>query len=219
MQTDFIKANDLILFQGDSITDTDRRREASDINNRAGLGSGYALMAASQLAADRVTDNLRFLNRGISGNRVVDLFARWTVDALNLKPNVISILIGVNDTWHRYNYQNGVPVPKYERVYREILTETRATLPEVKLVLCEPFDLRCGVVTEEWVIEVNQRREAVAKLAAEFGARHVPFQSMFDAACQKAPPEYWASDGVHPTGAGHLIMAREWLRAVGHLNT
>lgn len=216
MQPTLIDPNDLVLFQGDSITDADRKRDAEDANNRVGLGSGYALMAASQLLADRPSDNLRVLNRGISGNRVVDLFARWRHDTLNLQPNAISILIGVNDTWHEFNNRNGVHIPKYERVYRDILTETKAALPNVKFVLCEPFVLPCGVVTNDWVAEIDQRREVVAKLASEFGAVLVRFQAMFDEAMRKAPASYWAFDGVHPTGAGHMIMAREWLRAVGH---
>jgi lysophospholipase L1-like esterase len=216
MQTSLIEPNDLILFQGDSITDTGRNREANGINIHHGLGNGYVQIAASMLLADRPSDNLRFLNRGISGHRVVDLFARWKVDTLNLQPNVLSILIGVNDTWHRFNYNNGVPVPKYERVYRDILAETKETLPKVKLVLCEPFVLPCGVVTDEWVAEINQRRKIVKNLAAEFGAVFVPFQSMFDQAQKQAPAPYWAEDGVHPTSAGHMIMARAWLQAVGH---
>jgi lysophospholipase L1-like esterase len=216
MKTSLIRTNDLILFQGDSITDADRKRDADDVNNRAGLGSGYALMAAAQLMADCPSENLRVLNRGISGNRVVDLFARWRVDALNHQPNVVSILIGVNDTWHEFNNRNGVPVAKYERVYREILAETRDALPGVRFVLCEPFVLPCGVVTDGWVSEINQRREVVGKLAVEFGAVLVPFQAVFDRAMQQAPATYWARDGVHPTGAGHMIMARAWLREVGH---
>lgn len=207
-----IKPNSTILFQGDSITDCGRDRNATGANT--GLGQGYALMAAAALLADRPADKLQVFNRGISGNRIVDLYARIKADVINLKPDVLSVLIGVNDTWHEFGGKNGVAVPKYERVYREFLTEVRAALPAVRFVLCEPFVLNCGVVTTEWVAEMDQRRAVVKKLAGEFAATFVPFQTMFDAAVQQAPPSYWAGDGVHPTAAGHARMAREWLKCV-----
>jgi lysophospholipase L1-like esterase len=209
-----IPKNSTILFQGDSITDCARKRDASATpNNLEGLGQGYAMMAAAELLSTRPADSLRVFNRGISGNRVVDLYARIQSDILNLKPDFLSILIGVNDTWHGKNpdWSNGVAIPKYERIYRDLLNEVREALPNVKLVLCEPFLLRCGVVRDDWVEEIDQRCAVVAKLSKEFGAVLVPFQSMFDAAVKLAPPEYWAADGVHPSAAGHLLMAKCWL--------
>ena len=209
-----IPKNSIILFQGDSITDCGRNREAAGTpNDLCGLGQGYAMMAAAELLSTRPTDGLRVFNRGISGNRVVDLYARIQGDILNLKPDVLSILIGVNDTWHGKNpdWSNGVAIPKYERIYRDLLSEVREALPNVKFVLCEPFVLRCGVVRDDWVEEIDERRAVVAKLAKEFGAVLVPFQSMFDDAVKLAPPEYWAADGVHPSAAGHLLMAKCWL--------
>jgi lysophospholipase L1-like esterase len=140
--------------------------------------------------------------------RIIDLYARILSDTINLKPDLLSILIGVNDTWHGKQHSNGVPVPKYARVYREFLSEARAALPGVKFVLCEPFVLRCGVVGDDWIEEIDQRREVVAELSREFDAVLVPFQSVFDAAVKTAPPEYWAADGVHPSAAGHLLMAK-----------
>jgi len=208
-----IKPGSTTLFQGDSITDTGRNRE--DTSNGTGpLGSGYAMMIASQQLASRPTEKLKFLNRGISGNRVVDLYARIKSDVINLKPNLMSVLIGVNDTWHEFGSRNGVPVPKYERVYRDFLNEVRAELPAIQYVLCEPFVLKCGVVTADWVAEIDQRRAVVKKLAGEFNAVFVPFQEMFDAAVKLAPPEYWAGDGVHPSAAGHQLMAQTWQTAV-----
>lgn len=208
-----IHARDVVLFQGDSITDCGRSREANAVN--AGLGGGYVgFIAARQLAA-RPADTLTFLNRGISGNRIVDLYARIKADTINLKPQVLSVLIGVNDTWHEFGSQNGVAVPKYERVYGAFLSEVREALPKVRLVLCEPFVLTCGVVTEAWVAEMDQRRAVVRKLARTFKAVFVPFQAMFDAAVKEAPPAYWAGDGVHPSLAGHDRMAQAWLKAVG----
>ena len=207
-----IREKDLILFQGDSITDCGRPRDFNGING--GLGNGYALMVAAELLSTRPTDNLRFVNRGVSGNRIVDLYARIKADVINLHPQMLSVLIGVNDTWHEFGGQNGVSIPKYERIYRDFLNETLTDLPRVRFVLCEPFVLSCGVVTTAWVAEIQQRREVVKALAREFAAVFVPFQEEFDQAVKLAPPEYWASDGVHPTAAGHMLMANAWLNAV-----
>ena len=215
-----ITKNSTILFQGDSITDCGRNRDAAGTPNYlSGLGQGYAMMAAAELLSTRPADGLRVFNRGISGNRVVDLYARIQGDILNLKPDVLSILIGVNDTWHGKNpdWSNGVAIPKYERIYRDLLNEVREALPNVKFVLCEPFVLRCGVVRDDWGEEIDERRAVVAKLSKEFGAVLVPFQSMFDDAVNLAPPEYWAADGVHPSAAGHLLMAKCWLERMAGL--
>lgn len=213
-----IKPNSLILFQGDSITDAGRNRENELPNNPQALGSGYPNLIAAQLLQSQPADDLQFLNRGISGNRVVDLYARWKSDALNLKPDVISILIGVNDTWHEFGSQNGVEVDRYETVYRMLLNFTKEKLPDVTLVLCAPFVLRCGVVTEEWLVEMAQRQAVVSRLAEEFGAIHVPSQTAFNEAVETAPPSYWAADGVHPTPAGHQVLANTWLDAVYHVD-
>ena len=183
-----IQTNELILFQGDSITDCRRDREnAGTVNDLHGLGAGYAMMVAAELLSGRPGGGLQFLNRGISGNRSVDLYARIKSDFINLHPTLASILIGVNDTWLEQRGGNGVSVPKYERICRALLGE---------------------------VVEVNQRRAVVAQLAGEFRATLVPFQSLFDEAVEKAPPDYWALDGVHPTAAGHMLMAKCWLRHV-----
>lgn len=207
-----IPNNSTILFQGDSITDCGRNCEAGATpNDLGGLGQGYAMMAAAELLGTRPADGLRVFNRGISGNRIVDLDARIKSDIIHLKPDVLSILIGVNDTWHGKVRDNGASLPKYERVYRDLLNEVREVLPGVKFVLCEPFVLRCGVVGEDWVGEIDLRRAVVAKLAKEFRAVLVPFQFLFDEAVKLAPPEHWAPDGVHPSAAGHYLMAKCWL--------
>ena len=210
-----IKANDTILFQGDSITDCRRDRDnAQTPNDLHGLGSGYAKIVAAEMLCNRPEAGLQFLNRGISGNRSVDLYARIKADLINLKPDVVSILIGVNDTWHEKRGGNGVSVPKYERLLRDLLTEVREALPGVRFVLCDPFVLPCGVVTEDWISEVAERREVISRLARDFQAVHVPFQSEFNKAMESAPAAYWAHDGVHPTAAGHMLMAKCWLRNV-----
>lgn len=212
-----IQVNDVVLFQGDSITDTDRSRDNQAANDPAGLGRGYVFYAAGLLHEALPRANLAVHNRGIGGDRVTDLQERWQVDTLDLKPNVLSVLIGVNDTWHGISSgisANGVPLGRYERVYRQILTEAKDRRPGLKLVLCEPFVLSCGVVDDFWFPEFTQRRDIVKKLADEFGAVFVPFQSAFDKALDRATPEAWAADGVHPTLAGHMLLAKTWMAAV-----
>jgi lysophospholipase L1-like esterase len=204
----------VILFQGDSITDTQRNRDIAQPNNGSALGTGYANQIASTLLRQYPTHGLQFYNRGISGNRVVDLYARWRIDAINLRPTIISILIGVNDTWHGFASNNGVEVKRYAEVYRKLLEYTRQQLPAVRLILCEPFVLPCGVVQPAWQEEMAQRRQIVKELAVDFSADFVPFQSQFDQVADTPSPEYWLHDGVHPTPAGHRLMAECWLQTV-----
>jgi len=214
LMSTLIAPHSVVLFQGDSITDCGRSREEDSTNEIHFLGNGgYVCMSAASLLADRPSDGLCIHNRGVAGDRIVDLYARVLRDTINLKPDVLSVLIGVNDTWHGFN-NNGIPIPKFERIYRDYLNEVRESLPNIRLVLCEPFVLRCGVVTDDWVTEMDLRREVVRRLVSDYAATFVPFQGLFDEAVKKAPAEYWASDGVHPSAAGHCLMARAWLDAV-----
>lgn len=201
----------LILFQGDSITDCGRTGSG---NPAESLGTGYPFFITARLRADRLGEEIDTVNRGISGNRVVDLYARWKIDALNWKPDVLSILIGVNDTWHEFGSQNGVEVPRYAEFYRRLIEWTKETLPACKLVLCEPFVLETGVVLPSWVAEMDQRRAVTKALAEEYKTVFVPFQSMFTAAAKQAGnPAKLLGDGVHPTPCGHQLMADAWLKA------
>ncbi len=196
-----------ILFQGDSITDGNRGRSA-DPNHI--LGHGYAFIIAAKYGAAFPERNLVFINRGISGNKVTDLEARWQIDTLDLKPDVLSILIGVNDN-------NNVPFDQYEMIYDKLLTDTTTANPNIHLVLCEPFSLPVGGVKdrwEAWFAGIKKRQEIVAKLAKKHHAALVRFQKVFDDACKRAPAEYWIWDGIHPTYSGHQLMAEEWVRTV-----
>ena len=184
--------NSRILFQGDSITDGNRGRSA-DPNHI--LGHGYAFIIAAKYGAVFPERNYLFMNRGISGNKVADLQARWQRDTLDLKPDYLSILIGVNDN-------STVPLEKYEQIYDTLLTETEAALPHIRIVLCEPFTLPVGRVKENWESwssGIKERQKIVVRLAEKHHAALVRFQGMFDAACKRAPAEYWIWDGVHPT--------------------
>jgi lysophospholipase L1-like esterase len=200
-----------VLFQGDSITDADRDRDhAAEPNVQPALGEGYAWFAASGMLTAAPNSGLRVWNRGVSGHKVFQLAERWQKDCLDLAPDVLSILIGVNDIWHSKsgNYQGTVEI--YERDYDALLTRTLQALPKVQLVVCEPFVLRCGAVQDSWFPEFDQYRAAARRVADHHGARFVPFQAMFDAAIAYAPPEHWAKDGVHPSAAGASLMAQTW---------
>ena len=211
-----IQAGDTILFQGDSITDAGRDKSIVDQpNSQPAFGNGYAWLAACGLLVDRPGEELAVYNRGISGNKVFQLAERWDVDCLELQPDVLSILIGVNDIWHARGGGYDGTAEVYERDYHALLKRTRTALPDVKLVICEPFVLRCGAVDDSWFPEFDAYRAAAARVAQEHDATWVGFQTMFDEAVRYAPPEHWAGDGVHPTGAGSALMAQAWLRAVG----
>jgi lysophospholipase L1-like esterase len=197
-----------ILFQGDSITDGNRGR-GPDLNHVH--GHGYVYLIAARNGAGAPSQNTTFLNRGVSGNTVLDLSKRWAKDTLELKPDVLSVLIGVNDS------SKGVPPETFEKTYDELLTAARAANPKLRLVLCEPFLGASGPAIDK----SPGRRERLAllvpvvrRLAEKHGATLVDFQKVFDEALLRTPSSYWIWDGVHPTTAGHQLMADEWERVV-----
>lgn len=207
----------VILFQGDSITDAGRDKAAEgNANDGRMFGRGYPHHIAGGLLADHANLGLKIYNRGISGNKVPDLDARWQKDCLDLKPNILSILIGVNDLWHKLNGRYDGTPEAYRDGYAALLEKTRAALPDVSLVICEPFVLRCGAVNDDWFPEFETRRAHAEEVAKKAGAIWVPFQKKFDeAVAAGTEPAYWAHDGVHPSVAGHALMARTWREAVG----
>ncbi|RLS53310.1 MAG: lysophospholipase [Planctomycetota bacterium] len=208
-----VHPGDVVLFQGDSITDTGRSRDkAAEPNNQAALGNGYAFMAAANLLTN--TPDLKVFNRGISGHKVFQLADRWQADCLDLQPNVLSILIGVNDIWHKRNGKYDGTVEVYERDYNTLLERTVKAMPQVKLVICEPFVLRCGAIDDSWFPEFDGYRAAAKRVAEKAKAVFVPFHSMFEAAVKLASPEHWAKDGVHPSPYGAALMAHAWTQAV-----
>jgi lysophospholipase L1-like esterase len=211
-----IEKGDVVLFQGDSITDAGRSREkAGEPNVREALGNGYAWLAASQLLVDRPDDELQIFNRGISGHKVPQLADRWDRDCFDLKPDVLSILIGVNDIWHGLNGRYDGTPESYEKGYLALVERTLDELPDLRLIVCEPFVLRCGAVDDKWFPEFDAYRASAKKVADAFAATFVPFQSMFDEAAKIAPAEHWAGDGVHPSASGAALMAHTWRRAAG----
>lgn len=210
-----LKPGVTLLFQGDSITDAGRSREAAgEANSQPALGNGYAWLAASQLLVDRPGDGMKIFNRGISGNRVPDLAARWQAECIDLEPNVLSILIGVNDIWRTFDSGDKGTAEIYEEGYHALIKQTKAALPEATLVICEPFVLRCGAVKDDWLPKFDGYRAGAKRVAEQAGAIFVPFQTMFDEASKIAPAERWAKDGVHPSADGAALMAHTWRRVV-----
>lgn len=204
----WLEQGDIVLFQGDSITDATRIRE-----NANDLGKGYALMAAAQFSAKFPEKQVTFLNRGNSGNRVPDLLGRWQQDCLDLKPNLVSIYIGINDTWRRYDRNEPTSTEQFRTGYRQLLDQTAST--GAKLLLIEPFVLPVPEDRKLWREDLDPKIDVVRELAREFGARLLCLDGLFAQASTRADSAFWAHDGVHPTPAGHALIANEWLKVVG----
>ena len=206
-----LKKEGIILFQGDSITDAGRKRDKNDPNNSAALGSGYALMAASGLLRKNADKNLKIYNKGISGNKVFQLAERWDSDCFAIKPDVLSILVGVNDYWHTLNHDYKGTVQTYRDDYNKLLDRTRQQLPDVQLIIGEPFAVKgVSAVDDKWYPAFDEYRAAADQHQAIF----IPYQAIFDKALQSAPGSYWTGDGVHPSVAGAQLMAEAWLQCV-----
>lgn len=211
-----LRKDDVILFQGDSITDAGRNRDESAFNNTRALGSGYALLASSKLLNDHAGKDLRIANRGISGNKVYQLAERWEQDCLELKPSVLSILIGVNDFWHMLNGKYDGTIETYRNDFNALLQRTKEKLPDVKLIIGEPFAVTgTKSVDASWFPRFDEYRAAAREIADQFDAVFIPYQSIFEKAAKTAPAVYWTHDGVHPSLAGSQLMAEAWLRAIG----
>ena len=190
--------NAVILFQGDSIADGNRGRNADPHHV---MGHGYAFIIAAKYGSMLAERNLTFLNRGVGGNRVSHLRDRWQNDTLDLKPDLLSILIGINDA------NGGVSARDYEERYDQLLATTVAALPNVKLVICEPFRLPVND-------QVKAFQDIASRLATKYHAPLVRFQRIFEEANQRVGGKYWIWDAVHPTYSGHQLMADEWVRTV-----
>lgn len=206
-----------ILFQGDSITDCSRNRD-----NIASMGTGYAFLVKSQLGCEHPGE-YEFINKGISGNRIVDVYARIKQDIINLKPDYMSLLMGVNDVWHELNgWGNGVSAEKFEQIYDMLIAEILQALPELKIMILAPFVLEASATTaaeeepgrwDYFRTEVPLRAAAAKRVAQKYGLPFVTLQDKFDEACKQAPASYWLGDGVHPTPMGHWVIKNEWIKA------
>lgn len=207
-----LRDGDTVLFQGDSITNAFRRPE--EINTAYQMGAGYALLVAAHLQATRPRARLTFCNRAISGEGIVALGVRWVEDTLALRPDMLSLLVGINDVANAAGTARpDIAAGAFAGAYDRLLGDTRDALPDVRLVLVPPFALPCGIVTDAWLPHLRTHQAAVVELAERHGATLVDAQSAFDAACHDAPSEYWMYDGIHPTAAGHGLLARVWMDA------
>ncbi len=206
----FFRSGQTILFQGDSITDCGRERD--DPNS---LGNGYVAQIAALFTAGHPDRAVTFLNRGVSGDRVKDLKRRWVPDCLALKPDWLTVFVGINDVWRRYDGNDPTTVEAFRHDYRDILKMAKTA--GIRLILMEPFVVPVPDDRKAWREDLDPKIEAVRDLATEFGALLIPLDGLFAEACQGRPPAEWAADGVHPTAAGHALIAKAWLSAVGGL--
>lgn len=200
-----------VLFQGDSITDAQRIRTSETF-----AGSGYATMTAGKIAVD-YPGKYRMLNRGISGNRSTDLYARIKSDVINLKPDIMTVLIGVNDVWHEINWQNGVSPEKYERILSMFVQEVKEALPETQIVFLEPFILDGSATSDNldrFTEQVDLTAQACRRVAEAYGIPFVPLQQKMKELAALSSNEYVLYDGVHPTYAGHELISRELYAAL-----
>ena len=200
-----------ILFYGDSITDAGRNRNEGALNDR--FGAGYVMQIAGRLFESDPT-KYEIINTGVSGNRIVDLYARIKRDCINHAPDMISILIGINDIWHEIGANNGVALPKFKKIYRMMLEEILEALPNVKIILCEPFVLsgRATVEKMDRFLDVYDYAKAIRELAEEFSLDFLPLQEKLSEVAKAAGDETLLYDGVHPSVTGAAVIAGEWLR-------
>lgn len=206
-----IEPQDHILFFGDSITDAGRNRDAK-AGESDGWGAGYVHQIAATLGAQDPADELIFTNKGISGNRISDLEARLQTDVLDEEPDIVSILIGINDVWRRYDAGLVSPADEFAAAYKRICK--KITDDGARLILLEPFLLPTPEDRRAWREDLNPKIEIVRDLAREFEAILVPLDGLFAAASAQREPAFWAGDGVHPSPAGHALIARAWIDAV-----
>jgi lysophospholipase L1-like esterase len=203
------------LFQGDSITDGNRGR--SDDPNHI-LGHGYCFAVASRIGTDFPRHGFRFINRGISGNTVSDLEQRWQADTLDLKPDVLSLLIGINDVNALIEEKgNALDAKMFEKIYRRLLSLCKERNPDLLFVLGLPFFVATGWRKgqhQKWEPLVRERNDIVRRIAADFNAVIIDYPKVFERAGKIAPLDYWIWDGIHPTAFGHELMAREWIKQV-----
>jgi lysophospholipase L1-like esterase len=206
-----------ILFQGDSITNAFRKPE--EINPAFQQGNGYVFLIAARLGLDAPASGHSFVNRGVSGDCVTRLLARWQEDAVALAPDVLSLLSGINDTLRVFSGQENECLSDegFSATYRKLLLPLRETNPRIHFILLEPYLLEAGRVTKEWREHLAPRQGIVREIAGEFGATFIPLQKHFDEAVRSAPAEYWAFDGIHATHAGFQLIADAWVEAASPL--
>lgn len=207
-----LKQNDKVLFIGDSITDVNRNR-----SNKRDLGQGFPLLIAAELQAMLPKKKLTFYNRGIAGDRLIDLKNRWEEDCLDLNPDVVTILIGINDTNQQTAKAKEVDleeIKKFEEDYRFLL-KSLVQRTDARIVLMEPFVLPYPKELMTWRAELDPRIQIVRKVARDYQTDLIPLDGILNAAgIAHGFSYYTGDDGVHPTDAGHGLIKKAWLECL-----
>ncbi len=190
---------------GDSVTDADRDR----LDDQE-LGIGYVNEIAKQ-----VSGRYEVINRGCSGDRIGDLARRWIADAIETEPSILSILIGVNDTWRRFDKNDPTSAEHFVDQYGQLLTQCR-TLTSTEIVLCEPFLIAVAPSMLEWRDDLLDKIEGIKHLVKEFDTNYVAFDEKFQELLMDHPMAILAEDGIHPTAIGHKYMADWWLGSTNY---
>lgn len=211
-RTPAFKTGTRLLFQGDSITDMNRGRNESDRNHY--LGHSYVYLIAARLLVERPMDKLEFFNRGVGSSSMPDMVKRWEKETIGAKPDLVSVLFGVNDV---RRFMQGTTPEQWEADYRSVLDASRKANPGIDFVLLDPFVLPSGPLKnagefKKWRAEIDRMLPVVEKLSKEFSAVHIKTQAIFDAAAREVSPEHWIWDGIHPLPQGHELIARNWLQ-------
>ena len=194
-----------ILFQGDSITDVNRNET---IDN---LGLGYVRIIKDKL------NKYEIINKGISGNRTIDLIKRWEEDTINIKPDILVILIGINDIWHKYEHNVDTNTLEFRNNYLKLLNDCLERLPNTKIVLIEPFVFPIGAYNKTWESDLLEQQKIVKELALKYNHLFVPMQKILNKALKEYEMIEILNDGVHPTKKGHEIIAKNVLVALNSL--
>jgi acyl-CoA thioesterase-1 len=205
-----ISSKIFFLFQGDSITDSGRNYKKNE-----SLGTGYVELLSLWLSAMHPEIEIKVQNKGVSGNKIEDLKNRWQKDTLDLKPDIISILIGTNDIVGSFL---GRPTTSsdFENDYRTILQRSYDNLPRCKIVLLEPFLLAVSRSQIRLVEDLNEKLEVICNLSKEFNTTLIPLNEIFNETTRKMRPQFWSQDGFHPTAVGHALIAQSWLKTCAY---
>ncbi len=207
-----------ILFQGDSITDGGRNRGRYYANDSGGMGGGYVNMLVGQLLKEHAGKGMKIYNRGISGHKVFQLRDRWDEDCLHLEPDVLSLMIGVNDFWHTLTHAYEGTVDVYKNDLIALLEQTKTANPNIKMIIGEPFAVKGGrAVSAFFDGTFDEYRYASKAVADQFGAAFIPYHSIFEEAAKVGGAKHWCPDGVHPSLAGGALMADAWMAAFNGL--
>ncbi|MBM0230661.1 SGNH/GDSL hydrolase family protein [Micromonospora sp. STR1_7] len=204
-----LRTGQRVVFIGDSITDCGRRDAA------APYGAGYVSLVRALVDARHPELELEWVNRGVSGDTVRDLAARWADDAITERPDWLSVLIGINDMWRRYGDRpnEAVGIDEYERTLRDLLRRA-VDATGCRLILGDPFLIEADRRDPQRA-DTDRYADVVAALAVEFDAVHVPTQAAFDRVLAVSPGQRWADDRVHPHLPGHAVIADAYLTALG----